>query len=210
MVFIHYDGLAPRKLAKSNIIGSNQAKARAPAPSSGVKRWADALGYAQAVKAVRGGASQVTNAGGAVLGALLNISYPEYAPMEFQVAASAVQADAGYIPAEVVEDVHAIASRDLADRVASLKARSMARGALKLAGQAVAQVDASQSEFADVRGWLSLPSRIRMARLKLKPGKHRVTARFLDASGAVIATSIFEDVMIRTGRRTWLQFKTAR
>ena len=171
LVFLHYDGPAPRKIAQSNLSGGP---------------------------------------GGAVLGEILNVSFPRYAQDKFEISSSAVETGADLVPAEVVEDVYAVASRDLDERAAALKARSVARAALKLAGQALAGTDSSGSEFADVRGCRTLPSRILMARVKLKPGRHQLTVRFVDAAGAVLATQAFQDVLIRPGRRTWLQFKTAR
>jgi hypothetical protein len=213
LVFLHYDGPAPRKIAKSNMVPNKKSRGLSPPrqdePPAGIKRWADALSYTQAANAVRAGTGQIANVGGVVLSAILNISYPEYAQEKFGISSSAVQTDAGSVSTEVVEDVYAIASQDLPDRIAALKVRSVARSVLKLAGQAATHVEASGSEFADVRGCLSLPSRIRMARLKLNPGRHEVTVRFMDASGAVIATHLFQDVVIRPGKRTWLQFKTA-
>jgi hypothetical protein len=48
-----------------------------------------------------------------------------------------------------------------------------------------------------------------MARIRLTPGTHNVTASFKDASGAVVATHVFQDVAIQKGKRTYLAYRTA-
>jgi hypothetical protein len=145
---------------------------------------------------------------GAVGDALLNTEHPEYVQDAFRARGAAVEADGAAGKAELVEDVFAIAHRDLAERLLALKARSTARAALKLAGT-VTGVNATGSEFADVRSWQTLPSRLALARLRLPPGERRLTLRYLDESGAEVLRRR-RTVVVRPGRRVWLVDKTTR
>ena len=137
---------------------------------------------------------------------VLNTAHPEYVQDAFRARSAAVDAGASTCRAQIVEDVFAIARLDLAERLSALKARSTARAALKLAGT-VTGLDATGSEFADVRSWQTLPSRLLLARLRLPPGERRLTLRYLDASGAEILRRE-RTVVVRPGRRVWVVDKT--
>jgi hypothetical protein len=65
------------------------------------------------------------------------------------------------------------------------------------------------TETSDVRGWAALPAQIRMARIKLPPGKHDVMIQFKNSSGAVVKTRWFKDVQIDLKKRTYLAARTA-
>lgn len=143
---------------------------------------------------------------GAVGDAVLNTSHPEYARDDFRARRAEVSADAAAVRAEPVEDVLAAARADLAGRLEALKARSVGRAVLKLAGTATG-LDATGSEFSDVRSWQTLPSLLLLARLRLPPGEHRLTLRYLDADGREVLTRE-RTVVVRPGRRTWLLDKT--
>ena len=67
---------------------------------------------------------------------------------------------------------------------------------------------ASFTEIADTRCWGALPAQIRMARLRLPAGPHKVTVDFEDAAGAVLQSRAF-DVTIQPGKRTYLGWRTS-
>lgn len=144
-----------------------------------------------------------------VVGTLLSTSYPRYVRDAALVAGSELETSEGKVATEEFTDVFSIVSRDLDEDIARLKARSTMRAALKLAQQAVTGVNASGTEFADLRSWSTLPAQIRLARCPLKPGSHRVLVRHLDAAGRAVSTRVFENVLIRAGRRTWLLDQTS-
>jgi hypothetical protein len=68
---------------------------------------------------------------------------------------------------------------------------------------------AAASETADVRCWDTVPSQIRMARVKLPAGKHDVAVLFKDAAGVVVSTQTFSGVDIGDAKRTYLAYRTA-
>lgn len=200
LVLIHYNGPAPRKEAVSATAGED-----APPAKDG-----EAAGTLRATgRAVGSIARAASGATRAVVGAVLNTSYPRYVQDASLVAGSEIETSEGKVATEVFTDVFSIASCDLDEDVSRLKARSIMRATLKLAQQAVTGVNASGSEFADMRSWSTLPAQIRMARSPLKPGSHRVVVRRLDTAGRAVSTRVFENVRIRPGRRTWLIDQTS-
>ncbi|OGS01407.1 MAG: hypothetical protein A2V88_13795 [Elusimicrobia bacterium RBG_16_66_12] len=155
-----------------------------------------------AIGAGKAGLTAVSNVAGGVATGVLNIAYPEYVQNKFRIAQSQVELERGVWKTELAEDIFQIANRDLEDRLPALKSRSAMRGAVKLLGT-VTGLDATSSEFADLRCWQTLPSQIRIARVPMPAGEHRVTIRYLDAAGAVVR-SREATVALRRGRRTWL------
>ena len=54
-----------------------------------------------------------------------------------------------------------------------------------------------------------MPAQIRMARVKVAPGKHDVMIQFKNAAGSVVSTRWFKDVQIDVKKRTYLATRTA-
>lgn len=218
LVLIHYNGPAPRKAAVSATAGEDAPPAKettvsTEAPKDGETRGGLAGAAAGTLHATGHAVGVITRAASgatrAVVGAVLNTSYPQYVRDASRIAGSEVVTSEGKVATEVFTDVFAIVSCDLNEDIARLKARSIMRATLKLAQQAATGVNASGSEFADVRSWSTLPAQIRMARSPLKPGSHRVTVLRLDTAGRAVSSRVFENVRIRSGRRTWLIDQTA-
>lgn len=145
---------------------------------------------------------KVRRSGEGPLGLLLQTSYPAYEAPAPAPAACEVALGTTTASSPVVEDIAAIAAKDLEERLLALKARSAVRAAVKLAGSAWG-VDAQGSEFADVRGWSALPARLRVARLRLPEGPHQATALCRDAEGKILWSRAV-DFRAEAGRRTWL------
>jgi hypothetical protein len=80
---------------------------------------------------------------------------------------------------------------------------------MALAARAASKAKQAIKEVADTRAWNTLPSEIRLGRLKLPPGKHEVTVRFLSTKGKVISTTIFNEVIINRGKRSYLAYRTS-
>ncbi len=150
---------------------------------------------------------KVRRAGGGPLGLLLQTSYPAYEPLSSEIARSVVLVGSTTAEAVPAEDVAAIAQKDLDERLLALQARSTLRAAAKLAATATG-VNTVDSEFADIRGWSTMPSRIGVARLRVPAGAQTVRVRYLDAAGKELESREFA-VEARPGSRVWLVDRTA-
>jgi len=215
LVFIHYNGVAPRKISKSFSIA-----------------WRDAAIAVNATKddeAQSGRAVNAINAG--LLGKTITVAFPDYVQDPFQIAGSAVEAGGLRAPTELVQDLSAIARKDLDEAIAVIRTRAIARATIKyivakaasdevskkfgknswqhLLSQAGSAATAAATEFADTRAWAFLPAQFRVARLRLPPGKHEVRVEYLGPSGSTISVQTFKDVVIVKGRRTYLHDRTA-
>ncbi|OGR70681.1 MAG: hypothetical protein A2X40_06115 [Elusimicrobia bacterium GWC2_65_9] len=215
LVFIHLNGTAPRKIGKSFSVAWNEAVVALKASKDDEKE------SAQAQNALRAG----------LVGNAVTVAYPAYIQDPFQITGSQVEAAGRKAGTQLMEDVSAIAMKDLAERQALIKVRAVARATIKfilaktaadavkkkyganswqaLAAQAGGSAVAAATEIADTRAWATLPSQFRMARLRLPPGKHDVIVSYNGPTGAVIATRTFKDVTIRQGGRTYLHDRTA-
>ncbi len=224
LVFIHFNGVAPLKISKTLQVAWNQA-----------------LATAQASPDTEANGAQFRNALAAgVMGRAITVAYPEYQAQHFAVRRSRVSADSGGAPAEtaLMEDIQAIATKTLHDRIGWITARAVARAAVKYViaeaaakaaakgcdsssasgswqnllckglASAAAHGLASFTEIADTRCWGALPAQIRMARLRLPAGPHKVTVDFEDAAGAVLQSRAF-DVTIQPGKRAYLSYRTS-
>jgi hypothetical protein len=214
LVFIHANGVAPRKVSRTMSVAWNRAVAAVNATRD------DEAQAGQAVNALRAG----------ILGRAITVSYPAYVQDPYRIAGSRISVDGRETPTVLVEDVSAIAEKDLAEREALILTRAIARAAIKyilakaatdqaarkygrnswqaLATQVTTSALSAATETADTRAWATLPAQFRLARLALPAGPHKVVATYLDASGAVVLTRDF-DVTIRKGERSYLHDRTA-
>jgi tetratricopeptide (TPR) repeat protein len=213
LVVLHYNGLAPIKVSRTFQVAWGQGLAAVEA-SKGEDEEA-----ARALNAVRGG----------LLGNQVTVSYPAYEPQPFSITGSEVFAGDQSAPTLIMEDVAAIAMKDLADRLALIKTRAIARATVKfilakaaedavsrkygknwgLAAKMLASGAAAATETADTRSWTTIPAQIRMARMRLSPGRHEVRIDFKDRAGKVLSSQIFKDIVIKKNERTYLHSRTA-
>lgn len=216
LVFIHYNGVAPRKVSRTLSVA-----------------WREALTYLDATSDDEAQAGQAKRAVAAGLsaGRAISVSFPAYVQDPFVITGSAVQAGALRAETELAADVSAIARKDLEERMGIIRGRAIARATVKFilakaasdaaekkygknswqavlakAGGAVASV---ATEIADTRAWATLPAQFRVARLYLPAGTHDVTVTYLGPSGAAIASQTFKGVTVSKGRRTYLRDRTA-
>ncbi len=225
LVFIHYNGVAPRKVSRTWQLA-----------------WGEALFLARSSGDTEMSGGQVQNALRAgVAGHAVTVAYPDYVQDPFRVVSSEVEVDGGQERAStlLMEDISAIARRDLQDRMAMIKARAVARATVKYilaeaaakaadrqcdkqfgldtmgdrlcraAARGLAHGTAAATEIADTRGWAALPAQIRMARVRVPAGMHDVAFTFKDASGNVVSTYTAKGVTISKGKRTYLSYRTA-
>lgn len=115
------------------------------------------------------------------------IALPFYPPRSDYTPSVAVEVDGAMHRAEILQDLDALARKDLESRMAGLTLRAMARMVLKkkmshemrkdnaLAGF-IADVAGLATERADTRSWVTLPESVHVLRLGLTPGEHSVAA----------------------------------
>ena len=222
LVFVHFNGVAPIKVSKTFQVA-----------------WGNAIAIAKENDTEAQGAQFSNGLRAGITGNSITVSYPEYVFQPFRTKASEVVVDGGQsLSTIVMEDLQAIASKTLTDRMAMIKTRSIARAtvkyvmaevasraaakacdqvpggifaqmACKALSRGVAHGVAAASEVADTRCWGTLPAEIRMARMKLPVGKHNVAVSFKDAAGNVVGTKLYNDVEIADGKRTYLSYRTA-
>lgn len=215
LVFLHYNGAAPRKVSKSFSVA-----------------WRDAVIAVNATKDDEAQGGQAVNAIHAgLLGKAITISFPDYEQDPFLIAGSAVEAAGVRANTELASDLSAIARKDLEEAQALIRTRAIARAAIKyivakaaadevakkygqdswqhLLAQAGGAATSAATEFADTRAWATLPAQFRVARLLLPPGRHDVKVTYQGPAGAALSTRIFKDVVILKGRRTYLHDRTA-
>ena len=87
--------------------------------------------------------------------------------------------------------------RTIVRGLAKYGAKEQADKAGKVAGL-LANLLGAATEQADTRGWLTLPNRIAMARLRLPPGRYDLRVDLLDAAGTTLRTDTIPDVIVRT------------
>jgi hypothetical protein len=120
-----------------------------------------------------------------------------------------------------MEDITAIAIKDLDDRLLRTTVKAVARAAWKFAmaeavrvgvrsavkdketgtiagaiAGAVAHFIAIETERADTRNWATLPDRIFVGRLKVPSGTYDVELRHIGTYGGVVATQVLKGVNI--------------
>jgi len=217
LVLLHYAGVAPRKVSHEYQIAWNEAAA---AVNAGRPNDTDPESYRRARNAIAAG----------LFGRALTVAFPAYVQDPYAVSGSRLEAGGEAADSVLMEDVSAIAQRELQDRVALVRTRAIARAAIKyaLANAAAAEMERKQdskvagwltravlnaaaaaTEVADTRAWASVPAQIRMARLRLAPGSYEVKAIFTDQGGRQVSERLFPNVEIRAGHRTYLECRTA-
>jgi hypothetical protein len=126
-----------------------------------------------------------------------------------------------------MEDITAIASKDLEERLLRTIVKAVARAAWKRAlaeavqvgvrsavqdketgafagaiAGAVARIFAISTEEADKRSWATLPDRIHVGRLRVPPGTYDVELRHVGTFGGVVETQVMRGVTVtERGRR---------
>lgn len=158
-------------------------------------------------------------------GRIIRLAVPQFVPRRSVVAyTEAVIAGAASRHASrsvVMEDITAIAAKDLEERLFRTLVKAVARAAWKFAlaeavrmgvreavGQkeggalagavagAMARMIAIASEEADTRSWATLPDRIHVGRLRVPPGTYDVELRHVGAFGGVVETQVLRGVTV--------------
>lgn len=223
VVFIHYNGVAPRKITKTFQVA-----------------WNEALPLMRESGDAEAEDARVKNALAAgFMGKAVTVAFPSYTQDPYAIASSEIFVDSRPAASTVLmEDVSAIAARTLEDRMNAIKARAIARAtvkyilaeaaskvaaqgcdqmpggyfavqACKLAGRGAAHGAAAASEYADTRGWAALPAQIRMARVKVEAGRHDISVHYKNGAGVTVSSQTFSGVLVAESKRTYLSARTA-
>jgi len=224
IVLLHYNGLAPIKdQTKFTIpfaeawlmVAAFQALAD-PSESEDINR-ATAL------------ASQIAGVD------IVSVAFPKFVDRPYSIARMAPRVGGALdtSPPELVEDIGAIAKKDLEDRIVRIRTRAIARAAIKYALQKGAEAVAKQAgggygdllgaatqitgnlarfatEQADKRVWSTLPDEIWMCSIVVPAGSHDLEMEFLDAQGTVVETRVVPEVEVGPGRREFVIVRTVR
>ena len=211
VVFLHYAGVAPRRASETIQVA-----------------WRDAL------FAVRtsGTDEEKARVGNAVVSGLsahaITVAFPRQVQDPYSIAGSEIRIGDRRAPTLLVEDISAISRQALEDRNGAIRARAIARAALKYiiatvaeeqtkkqAGEGwgfiagiLARTTAAATEIADTRCWSTIPAQIRMARIRALPGTQVVQVRYSSPAG-VFTNAESLTVNVKPGRRTYVHVRTA-
>ncbi len=151
---------------------------------------------------------------------LLRVSIPNYTSTRPRIAFMRAQAGSIQRPSEMVEDVEAIAFKNFSERQPLILVKTIARGVTKYLAFRTARKKKGEvagllvnifniaTESADTRSWLTLPNSFGMVRMSLSPGKYNLRLSFHDRNGRIVRTASVQDVEIRDGDFTFLNYRT--
>lgn len=226
LVILHYNGLAPIKDQEMIVLPFNEA-------------WAIVLalqlvGDAQAQQQIARATTYVSMLSGVDV---VPVAFPKYVSRPYSIAAMEPRLAAAtqITGPELVEDIGAIAEKDLADRRARIYAKAVARAAIKYAIQKGAEEAARQAsngdqnqallvagtqllgtigrfatEQADKRVWSTLPDEIWMTSLIVPAGRHDLEVDFLTAQAILVESRSVTGIDVPAGGRRFVILRTVK
>ena len=156
----------------------------------------------------------------------VRIAFPQFVAQPSQTRGAEIRSDQAEGPAVrayLVEDVTAIAVKNLDDRIARISAKAIARATAKAVAALKIRQEAAKSgsvakellanistslysigtERADKRSWRTLPGEVFLGRMVLEPGTHHLKVRYLTGPGGLIEEREFE-VTVKSGEKKFL------
>ena len=162
-------------------------------------------------------------------GTMVRIALPYYESRKNAAMTARITINNQQSNTELVENIDAVAKKNLDFHMPAIIARSVARAVVKAAANKRAQELARQksnnrdsdallgmfgalamqvatvaTERADTRSWLTLPGNIQMADMALASGTYNVKVEILGAGMQVLATQEYPDIVVRKGHATFL------
>lgn len=160
-------------------------------------------------------------------GSMVRIALPSYESRLNNVMAARITVSDKQTMTEVMEDIDAVAKKNLDSQMPAIIARSVARVVIKavankkareaalnnkdndkamagMLGAFALQVASVASERADTRSWLTLPSNIQLARISMPPGNYNVKVELLGVNQQIIDTQEYTGIAIKKSRKTLL------
>lgn len=102
----------------------------------------------------------------------------------------------------------------VAQRVAGVAAKAVMADQLRQKNEALGQlawIGMNIADQADLRQWFTLPSSYQIAKLVLPAGEHEVKIKGLySAGGGATGESVTQTVVVKPGRKTFLQWRSVR
>ncbi len=218
LIFIHYNGIAPHKIDDIFEISFGKGWGmvqRTQVSSDDQARVQNATTIAKSIAADEH----------------ISIAFPKFVKVDYRIRLSEVSIEGSLegVRTKLVEDITAIAIKNLEDRINRVRVKAIARAAVKfalahaggkiaekkgggLAGMIVKKgltAVATATEKADKRGWRTLPAQIRMARTTLEPGTYNLRLSFMSKDGNQIMERTVENVKVEPRRKTFVSYRTA-
>lgn len=225
VVFIHMNGLAPRKVEEVIQVAYGQGLVFVRAQEVSTDEQADV--------------NRAMNLAGSIAGDVnVNIAFPKFEKRNYTIKSSAIEIEGREkeVPTYLAEDIEAIAIKDMEDKRGRIYARTVARAIIKytlayaggagagkvaeemggklagkitgfLAKKAFAAA-ASATEEADKRSWQILPAQFRIGKAIVKEGSHTFHFLLKDASGIVIGRKTFSNVEVKAGKKRFIRVST--
>lgn len=151
----------------------------------------------------------------------LKVALPVYQELPSQIRGVRLSGAGQSVSGVLVEDLDAIAFKTLQEKENSILAKTLARSLAKylITKKAKKENEALgvlfnligfTTETADTRSWLSLPSRVELARFSLPPGTLDLTLELLDDRGQTVETQVFPGVQVAAGKTLFLNYRSFR
>jgi hypothetical protein len=151
----------------------------------------------------------------------LKVALPVYQELPSQIHSVRLSGAGQHTSGVLVEDLDAIAFKTLGEKERSILAKTLARNLAKYLitkkvkkeneglGELLNWIGFS-TEAADTRSWLSLPSRVELARFSPPPGTVDLTLELLDSRGQTVETQVFPAVQVAAGKTLCLNYRSFR
>lgn len=160
---------------------------------------------------------------------LLRVALPRFVPQPTDVAYAEVHliGPQGAVASQrtfLMEDITAIAKKNLEDRIGRITAKAIARATAKFVAAREIRKKAKDnpltqfltdvgtnvysivSEQSDKRSWRTLPGQIRMVRLPVSPGSYTVAVEYYTFDQRLITRKTYE-VAIQAGEKKFLSYR---
>ncbi|MGF1509636.1 MAG: COG3014 family protein [Myxococcota bacterium] len=166
-------------------------------------------------------------------GQVTRLAFPSFVPVPHRVARAEVAVGPRTGATQTLEPVDRIASAQFEAQLPGIKARTIARAAIKyaavaglkravgggrdasderrLAGTLVGlfgSIAGAAVEAADLRAWTTLPAEFGATRLWVPPGSHRVDVQYVGRNGGVVSSAAPITVRVRPGERRILNYRS--
>ena len=158
---------------------------------------------------------------------MVRVALPFYESRINNILAARITVNDKQAMTEMVENIDAVAKKNLDASMPAIIARSVARVIIKTAannqakkvalnnkndnnamlgmlGAMALQVATVASERSDTRSWLTLPGNIQMARMSLPPGNYNIKVELLGLNHQVVATQNYPGIAVRKSHKTFL------
>ena len=145
---------------------------------------------------------------------------PEYRERSSPVRAVRVRRGEDEVfPAVLMEDLDAIAMKSFSEKEGAILSRTVARALVKYVATEKAEdkneflgflvnMFGVSTEAADTRSWLSLPSKIYMARVSQFTGTDELVVELLNGNGNVVESGPLEGIPAETDRPIVISYRS--